>query len=79
MPAVATDDKKALSLLARTVPEVPTLQSPEILYEAFSGNRWTDLEVRRMLRSIRDRASFIPRRGAPHFDWWTKLLGGSPK
>ncbi len=76
---VATDDKKALSLLARTAPEVPTLQSSEILYEAFSGNRWTDLEVRRMLRAIRDRASFIPRRGAPHFDWWTKLLGSNPK
>lgn len=76
---VATDDKKALALLARTAPEVPTLQTSEILYEAFSGNRWTDLEVRRMFRAIRDRASFIPRRGAPHFDWWTKLLGGNPK
>jgi hypothetical protein len=76
---VATDDKKALALLARTAPEIPTLQSPEILFEAFSGNRWADLEVRRMLRLIRDRAKFIPHRGAPHFDWWTKLLGGNLK
>jgi hypothetical protein len=74
---VATDDKKALALLARSAPEVPTLQSPEILFEAFSGDRWTDLEVRRMLRAIRDRVNFIPRRGAPHFDWWTKLLGAT--
>ncbi|HEV7667645.1 MAG TPA: hypothetical protein VGS22_03910 [Thermoanaerobaculia bacterium] len=76
---VATDDKKALALLARTAPEVPTLQSPEILFESLEGNRWTDLEVRRMLRAIRDRAKFVPHRGAPHFDWWTKLLGGNSK
>ncbi|HXU29668.1 MAG TPA: hypothetical protein VN851_03735 [Thermoanaerobaculia bacterium] len=76
---VATDDKKALALLARMTPEVPTVQTPEIFFEAFAASRWSELEARRMLRAIRDRASFVPRRGAPHFDWWNRLLGSHPK
>ncbi|MCP3958219.1 MAG: hypothetical protein GY719_10240 [bacterium] len=67
---VATDDKKALRVLEKVSPRVPTLQTPDLLFEWALLSNTPEAEVRRMLRAVRDRARFFPRRVAPHFSWW---------
>lgn len=73
---VATDDRKALSVLGRWAPQVPTLETPEILFAWARTSAPADAEVGMALRSIRDRARFVPRPGAPHCEWWWELLRG---
>jgi len=71
---VATDDRKTLSFLRRMTPQVPTIQTPEILWEWAGLSRVSDAEIGVVLRAVRDRARFLPRRNAPHFDWWERFL-----
>ena len=71
---VATDDRKALRVLASSGFKGPTLQTPELLFDWTRREQVLDLQVREMLRAVRDRATFIPRRTAPHFLWWNSFL-----
>lgn len=71
---VATDDRKALATLARWAPQVPRLETPEILFAWAQASASTELEIGALLRTIRDRARFVPRPGAPHCEWWWDLL-----
>ncbi len=71
---VATDDRKALRILAETGLEGPTLQTPELLFDWIRCGQIPTEQVKEMLRAIRDRASFVPRRSAPHFLWWSSFL-----
>ena len=68
---VATDDRKALNVLKREAPQVPTLQTSELLHDSASLAKAPPPEVARVLRSIERRAKFHPRRGAPRFEWWS--------
>lgn len=69
---VATDDRKALRVLAERAPQVPTLQTPELLYDWAQRTEAEAADVSEVLRNIRYRARFWPRRGAPRSDWWIR-------
>lgn len=68
--AVATDDRKVLRLLREEALGIEVLQTPELLHEWAVRASETDADVGRVLRSIEARARFVPRRDAPHFNWW---------
>lgn len=67
---VATDDRKTLRLLSRTLPEVVTMQTPELLYEWAHLCKIPEVTTRDVLRLVRQRARFYPPRDAPYFEWW---------
>jgi predicted nucleic acid-binding protein len=77
--AVATDDRKAIRLLSRLHPQIPVVQTSELLYE------WTQLagipddEIAPILRAVQQGARFSPRRDAPRFDWWERLVTHAPR
>jgi predicted nucleic acid-binding protein len=67
---VATDDRKALRLLSREVPAIPVLQTSELLYQwAYLTGASPNL-ILSVLRAVRTRARFYPRRDAPRCEWW---------
>lgn len=72
---VATDDRKALAVLRRLAPHVPTVQTPELMHEWARRSDVPEERVRRTLRDIRERARFHPRHDAPHHAWWVRLCG----
>jgi predicted nucleic acid-binding protein len=71
---VATDDRKALRMLGAMSPQVPTLQTPDILFAWARLSKAPKVEVGTVLRAIRERGSFYPRKDSPHFDWWSSLV-----
>ncbi|HEX6904718.1 MAG TPA: hypothetical protein VF789_33735 [Thermoanaerobaculia bacterium] len=71
---VATDDRKALKVLARRAPHVSTMQTPELLYEWAQLSQAQDDVIREVLQRIRFRGRFHPNRDAPRFDWWVGYL-----
>lgn len=78
---VATDDRKALRVLARDAPTVSTVQTPELLHDWAQRLKLPDHEVLGALRRVRDRGRFYPRRDAPKFDWWDghfRISGACP-
>ena len=72
---VATDDRKALAVLRRLAPHVPTVQTPELVHEWARRSDVTEESLRRTLRDIRKRARFHPRHDAPYHAWWVRLCG----
>jgi predicted nucleic acid-binding protein len=68
---VATDDRKALSVLRREAPQVLTIQTPDLLHDWALRSKSPATEVARVLRSIERSARFRPRHGASRFEWWT--------
>ena len=72
--AVATDDRKALRVLEESGAQVPTLQTPELLYEWARRSRAPSREVSQALLGIRDRARYYPRRTVAHFSWWESFF-----
>lgn len=72
--AVATDDRGALRMLGRIAPRVPTLQTPELLYEWAGLSRASKDEIAGMLRLVQQRARFYPSRKAPRFEWWESFF-----
>jgi hypothetical protein len=71
---VATDDRKALRLLNRSFPSISTIQTPEILFEWARLSQAAGKDIGGVLRRIRDRARFYPRRDAPGFEWWASFF-----
>ncbi len=71
---VATDDRKALRVLAAADLKGPALQTPELLFEWARRERIPEHQLREVLRAVRDRASFIPHKSAPHFLWWNGFI-----
>jgi hypothetical protein len=71
--AVATDDRKALRVLGREAPPVPAIQTPELLYDWARLSKAPQAEVAEVLRAIKRRARFYPRRDAPRFAWWASF------
>lgn len=71
---VATDDRKALRILDQVAPQVPVAQTPEILYEWAHLSQAREGEIGDVLKAVRDRARFYPRRDAPRFDWWESFF-----
>jgi hypothetical protein len=71
---VATDDRRALRALRRETPQVPTLQTPDLLYEWTHLAKLSDREIMAALEAVRARARFYPRRDAPRFGWWASFF-----
>lgn len=71
---VATDDRKALRALSREIPHVPTLQTPELLYEWTRAAKPRHADILDALRAVQARARFFPRRDAPRFEWWDSFF-----
>jgi hypothetical protein len=71
---VATDDRKALRVLGRVAPGVPSLQTPEILHAWAHLSRATEREIAETLLAVRRRGRFHPHRDAPRFDWWESFF-----
>lgn len=71
---VATDDRKALRVLGREAPQVPTLQTPELLYEWARLAKPPKRHIADALHAVRDRARFYPRRDAPRSEWWASFF-----
>jgi len=67
---VATDDRKALRIMAGLTPPVLTVQTPELLYEWAERLKLPEAEIRSALRQVQRRGRFYPRVGAPRFEWW---------
>jgi predicted nucleic acid-binding protein len=66
--AVATDDRKARRVLTTLDPQ-PLVTSTAAILRAWAANRGAE-EVRRCLRLIERRASFLPPRSDPDTAWW---------
>jgi predicted nucleic acid-binding protein len=71
--ALATDDRKAIRLVAAALPEVHVVQTPELLYQWVQLQGIPDSKVRGVLQSVEKNARFRPRRDSPYADWWEKL------
>jgi predicted nucleic acid-binding protein len=71
--ALATDDRKAIRLLAGTRPEIKVVQTPELLYQWAQLLRIRDPEIGGVLQAVEQNARFRPRRDAPYSDWWERL------
>lgn len=67
---VATDDRKALRILANLTPPVPTLQTPELLYEWAERMKVSEGDRHSVLRQVYRCGRFFPRDGAPRLAWW---------
>lgn len=70
---LATDDKKAIRVLGRHLPESSIVRTSEVLKD------WADQgvpvgQVREALRNVERRASFRPPRNDPLLDWWNRML-----
>src|SRR5947209_14313438 len=70
---LATDDRKALRVFRREVPQALLVQTPELLYEWARLSKAADAEIRRVLIAVRRQARFYPRRDAPRSDWWSRF------
>lgn len=72
--SVATDDRKVLRVLTERSRPIPILQTPDLLFQWAEQTGASENEIRRSLRAIRDQARFVPRKDAPHADWWWSFL-----
>jgi hypothetical protein len=70
---LATDDRKALRIFHREVPQALTIQTPELLYEWARLSGATHAEIKHVLMAVRRRASFYPRKDAFRSDWWLRF------
>lgn len=71
---MATDDRKALRVLARFAPQTWIRQTPELLRQWAALSETPDDDVREMLRAVRDSGRFYPPQESPEYEWWSKLL-----
>jgi predicted nucleic acid-binding protein len=70
---VATDDRKAIRVLGEIL-EQPCLHTSQLLRQWAEQERVPHEELARLLRSIARRASFLPPRADPNFQWWMDLM-----
>lgn len=70
---VATDDRKALRIMAEVTPPVLTVQTPALLYEWAERLKPPEADICSALRRVQRRGRFYPRVGAPRFEWWETL------
>jgi len=71
---VATDDRKALKVLARHAPHLPTFTTASLLHQWASIQQLSHVELRRVLSDVQERARFAPSRHDPFQGWWQAAL-----
>jgi predicted nucleic acid-binding protein len=72
---LATDDLKARRLLGEEYSSLPLITTLELLRQWQSHGAVPRPTMAGILRSIQSRASYIPRRADPLWDWWVSLIG----
>jgi hypothetical protein len=71
---VATDDRKALRLLAAQAPRIGVRSTAQLVKEWADGGGLSAAELRTVLTDIRQRARFAPGRHDPLHSWWEAAL-----
>lgn len=73
--AIATDDRKAINFLMRTVPAVPIVSTLELLQHWVETTCPSREIVQTALRNIRTRARYEPGQNHPLYIWWQACIG----
>jgi hypothetical protein len=73
---LATDDRKARRIIVEEHPSVRLLSTPELLHGWQSAAAPTNTEMAAVLRNVRQRATFQPRRSDPLYGWWVTTADG---
>lgn len=68
--AVATDEKKARSVLAARGSRTRLLSTPDLVYRWAYGNQIPKQDVQRVIRGIETVGRYIPSSREPHYKWW---------
>ncbi len=71
---VATDDRKALRLLAARAPQIRVRSTAQLLKEWADSASLAPTELRAVLTDVRQRARFAPGRHDPLHSWWEAAL-----
>lgn len=74
---VATDDRKALRVLAAQAPQIGVRSTAQLLREWADYSNLAPTELRTVLTDVRQRARFAPGRHDPLHAWWEAALRGS--
>jgi predicted nucleic acid-binding protein len=72
--AVATDDRKALRLLASRAPQIRVRSTTQLIKEWAEGAHVLPGELRNVLIDVRQRARFAPGRHDPLHAWWDAAM-----
>jgi predicted nucleic acid-binding protein len=72
--ALATDDKKARSVIQRRGLKIELWSTCALLRHWQNKCLISDTDVGRALANIYGRAKYRPKLGHPDFEWWTRLL-----
>ncbi len=73
--AVATDDRKALRLLAARNPPIPTYRTTQLLSSWAKPEEVSELELKEVLLAISERACYVPAKVDPLRSWWLQIVG----
>jgi hypothetical protein len=71
---VATDDRKALRILAAQAPPISVRSTAQLLKEWADSGIPAPIELRTALTDVRQRARFAPGRHDPLHSWWEAAL-----
>jgi hypothetical protein len=71
---VATDDRKAFSVLGRLAPQVPILTTARLLRDWADSVKLPPSALKAVLTDVRQRARFAPGRHDPLQSWWLAAL-----
>ncbi len=72
---VATDDRKALRLLAAGNPPIPTYRTTQSLSSWAKLEEISELELRGVLLAVSERACYGPAKVDPLRSWWLRIVG----
>lgn len=75
--AVATDDRKALRLLAASDPPTPTYRTTELLSQWAKVAGISQQELKSTLKAVTERACYVPAKQDPLRSWWLEIVEGS--
>jgi hypothetical protein len=67
---IASTDRKVISTLTRLGLRIPTVQTPELLFQWAERTQVSRDQVKKVLRSVTTRARYSPRRDVPYAEWW---------
>lgn len=71
---IATDDKKAIAFFQQEAPHLPILSTLEVVKHWSEEANLSLTEVRIVLKAIRVKGRYIPRRNHPLLSWWKNII-----
>ncbi len=72
--AIATDDKKALSLFGRVVPHIELISTLSVVKYWAEMTGASDDEIGRALEDLHSGAPYEPKASHPLYTWWRKYV-----